>query len=392
MNATRQLWLLAFFRIARSLSAGLIAITFPYYVLRDLSHSAFLLGLVYATATLATGGLALLIGYLGDTHGRKGMLLFGGVLLPVSALLVFFSGRLSVLFIAAILGGFSATGSRAAGSVGGAIQPVQTAAISDLTSLGNRTFVFSAFTFVSGIFGAAGMLASKLFSLRGNFLAACLISLASVLFILPMQLPRREAPKRQRLQSTKVIRQFSTTAAINGLSQGLVLPFLVPFFVIVYRFPRERMAIYGFIAEVLSSIIILASPWIERRVGFVKGIALTRGVGGALLVLMPLIRNLPLALGIYIVTPALRVAAIPAQQTALTAMISTDETGRALGTNQLARLVGSTGAIGFTGYEFSASYLGVPFYLYAALTAISVGLYFRFFGARPELRPTVSDS
>jgi MFS family permease len=283
MDSTRQLRLLALFRIARSLSAGLIAIAFPYYVLRDLGNSAFMLGLLYAAATLATGGLALLLGSLGDIRGRKGMLLFGGVLLPFSALLAFYSGHLTVLFIAAMLGGFSATGSRAAGSVGGAIQPVQAATISDLTSLNNRTFVFSLFTFLSGVFGAAGMLCSKLFSVRSDFLVAFVVSGASVLFVLPMKLPERRAAQGQRLQSAKVIRQFSLIAAINGLSQGLILPFLIPFFVIVYHLPRQRMAVYGFIAELLSSFIIFVSPTLERRFGFVQAIAVTRGVGAVLL-------------------------------------------------------------------------------------------------------------
>jgi hypothetical protein len=314
------------------------------------------------------------------------MLLFGGILLPLGTLLVLYSGHLSVLSLAAMLGGFSATGSRAGGSVGGAIQPVQTATISDLTSLDNRTFVFSLFTFLSGVFGAAGMFFSKLFGVRGDFVAALLIGTASVLFVAPMKLPERRATRGQPLQSTKVIRQFSLTAAINGLSQGLILPFLVPFFVIVYHLPRQHMAVDAFIAELLSSFIILVSPSLERRFGFVKAIALTRGIGGVLLLFMPLIRNLPLALAVYLVTPALRVAAIPAQQTALRAMVQGKETGSALGANQLARLVGSTAAISFTGYEFGAADIGMPFYLYAALTALSLTLYFRFFGARPDLR------
>jgi hypothetical protein len=72
-------------------------------------------------------------------------------------------------------------------------------------------------------------------------------------------------------------------------------------------------------------------------------------------------------------------------------MVHGEETGRALGANQLARLASSTGAISFTGYEFSAAEIGVPFYLYATLTGVSLALYFRFFGARPELRPTAPD-
>ncbi|MGH9710854.1 MAG: MFS transporter, partial [Candidatus Acidiferrales bacterium] len=89
---------------------------------------------------------------------------------------------------------------------------------------------------------------------------------------------------------------------------------------------------------------------------------------------------------IYIITPALRVIAVPAQQTALTAMVRENEIGRALAMNQVARLTASSGAVAFTGYMFDVSDIALPFYAYAAVIGVSLVLYFGFFGARPELR------
>jgi MFS family permease len=378
---------LLFFRLTRTLAAGLISVAFPYYILTELRYSAFTLGILYAAATLATAALALLFGHLADRWGRKGTLVIAGILLPAGALLAFWSGRLAVLFAAAMVGGFSATGARASGGAGGAGQPPQNAAISDLTTIENRTHYFSLFTFLSGLFGAGGMLLAKVLGGRDAFLVAGLISAAGIPFIFPMKLPRPQRDERLRAKSLKVIGKFSLTGAINGFSQGLIIPFLIPFFVIVYHMPRPRMAVYGFIAEVFSSIVMLCAPWIERKVGFVQGVAFTRGIGAALLILLPLIRNLPLALAIYILTPALRIVVVPAQQTALTAMVHAGETGRALGVNQVARLSGSAGAIVFTGYAFAADDIAMPFYAYAAVIAFSLMLYFRLFGAKPELRP-----
>jgi MFS family permease len=387
MDNARQLLLLLLFRLTRTLAAGLIAIAFPYYVLIRFHYSAFTLGLLYAAATIATAAFALLFGYLADVWSRKWTLLFAGIALPTGALLAFSSGRLAVLFAAAILGGFSNTGARASGGAGGAAQPVQTAVIADLTGLGNRTYYFSLFVFLSGLGGAGGMLLTKLTGGRGAFLAAFLVSAAGIVFILPMRLPQHKSGVRPPLKSLKVIGKFSATGAVNGFSQGLIMPFLIPFFVIVYHIPRPRMAVYGFSAEILSSLALLLAPAIERRVGFVQGVAFTRGAGALLLLLLPLTRNLPLALAVYLLTPTLRVVAVPAQQTALTAMVHEDETGRALGMSQVARLSASTGAIVFTGYAFGAEDIAMPFYTYAAVIAFSLMLYFRFFGARPELRP-----
>lgn len=387
MDNSAQLKLLLFFRLTRTLSAGLIAVAFPYYILTECRYSAFTLGMLYTAATIATAGFALLFGYLADVKGRKLTLLIAGLLLPVGAVLAFWSAHLAFLFPAVMLGGFSATGARASGGAGGAAQPVQSAAIADLTNVDNRTRFFSLFTFLSGLFGAGGMLLAKLLGGRDAFLAAALISGAGVLFILPMRLPSHPARSRPRMQSWKVIGKFSITGAVNGFSQGLILPFLIPFFVIVYHIPRPSMAIYGFIAEVFSSTVLLIAPYIERELGFVKGVAITRAAGAALLVLLPLTHDLPLALAIYILTPALRVVAVPAQQTALTAMVHEREMGRALGISQVSRLATSSGAIAFTGYAFSVDDIAMPFYAYAVVIAFSLMLYFQFFGSRPELRP-----
>lgn len=387
MNNATQLRLLLLFRLTRTLAAGLISVAFPYYILTELHYSAFTLGILYAAATVATAVLALLFGYLADVWDRKGTLLLAGILLPLGAILAFWSGHIAVLFAAAMLGGFSATGARASGGAGGAGQPPQNAAISDLTTTGNRTHYFSLFTFLSGLFAAGGMLLARVAGGRDAFLVAAAVSAAGVPFILPMRLPRQKRDDRLRAQSRKVIGKFSITGAVNGFSQGLIIPFLIPFFVIVYHMPRPRMATYGFVAEIISSILLLFSPWIERKIGFVMGVAVSRGIGAVLLILLPLIRNLPLALAVYLLTPALRVVAVPAQQTALTAMVREGETGRALGVSQVARLSGSAGAIVFTGYAFGADDIALPFYAYAAVIAFSLTLYFRFFGARPELRP-----
>ena len=84
-HVSKQLLLLILFRAMRSLSAGIIVLVFPYYVLQSLRYSALDLGLLYTAATLATAAFALLFGFLTDLWGRKGTLVLAGVLLPVGA-------------------------------------------------------------------------------------------------------------------------------------------------------------------------------------------------------------------------------------------------------------------------------------------------------------------
>jgi predicted MFS family arabinose efflux permease len=187
--------------------------------------------------------------------------------------------------------------------------------------------------------------------------------------------------KLRELPSKVAIGKFSVTALLNGLASGLVVPFLIPFFVLVYSLPKSRMAVFGFIAGLMASVAMLAAPALERWLGFVRTVAWTRGIGTVLLLLMPLVRWLPVSMIIYFLTPSLRVVAIPVQQAALVEMVERDERGRALAANQVARLVASSGGIVFTGWMFDAAEIAVPFFVYAGAMFTNIYLYFRFFSA-----------
>ncbi|HET9179779.1 MAG TPA: MFS transporter [Terriglobia bacterium] len=373
-----QLILFILFRMSRSVAAGMITIAFPYLVLTNRHYSPLQLGLLYTSAALATAALGLLFGFLTDIWGRVKTLFLVGLLLPVSSTIVFLSHGLLPLFVATTLGGYSATGSLMEGGVGGAAQPIQTAVITGLTTSDNRTLWFSILTFLSGMFGSLGALLARHGHVRNVFLYATLISGSGLVFIAFIK-PVEVRGNLRRLHSKVVIGKFTITGILNGFTQGLVVPFLIPFFVIVYRVPKSEMAVYAFASGTLASFALLAAPRLERTLGFVKSIAVTRGMGSALLLFLPFWHVYVFAMAVYLVTPALRVMALPVQRTAFTEMVKYDELGRALGINQVARLGASSGGISLTGYLFNVSEIAAPFCLYAVIMAANIYLYFRFF-------------
>ncbi len=356
----------------------MISIAFPYLILTTLHKSPLVLGLLYIAGAIATAGLGLAAGFLTDIWGQKKTLFLVGLLLPLSAGIVFLSTHLWPLALASAIGGYSATGSLTGGGVGGAAQPIQIVALAHLTTSENRTSVLSIFTFMSGAFAALGALSARVFNVHNVFLAAALIAFAGLACVFPIHFQEYRGNPR-RLSSLRVIGKFTVTGALNGFAAGLVMPFLIPFFVIVYHVPESQMSVYGFISGALASSALLFAPRLERLWGFVNLIGITRGVGIILILLLPLVHFFPLALFVYFVTPALRVVAAPVQQSAITGLVNFDEVGRALGLNQIARLTSSSGAIAFTGYMFNISEIGLPFYVYAAIMALNIALYFRFF-------------
>ena len=380
--ATRELFLLILFRVSRSVAAGMVYLAFPYLILTQLHQTPLTLGLLYTAGAVATAALGLLFGVLTDGWGRKPTLITVAALLPLSSALIYFFRGLPILYLGAMLGGYSATGSLMGGGVGGAAAPIQNAVIADLTPANRRTRYYSFFTFVSGFFAAVGTLVGKLFAVRAAFWWATLIAAAGLVLLPAMRLHEARGEIR-RLESKKTIGQFSLTGLLNGFSQGLVNPFLIPFFVIVYHLPKSKMAVYGFAAGGIGAVVLLLAPALDRALGFVRTVAITRGAGAALLLGLPFVHHLWAALGIYLVTPALRVVSIPVQQSALAEMVDASELGRALGVNQVARLAASSGGVAFTGYLFDVADIAAPFVLYAAVMAGNIALYVRFFTA-PE--------
>lgn len=376
---TLSLWMVIFFRVFRSIAAGMIAIDFPYLVLSKLHYGSLFLGAIYTAAIIAGAFLGLAIGYLADVTNRKNALLIVSLMLPLSSGLIYFFHYPEILFLAAILGTYSATGSLAGGGIGGMAAPLQNALLVDLTKPEKRTRFFSIIMFVSGGMAALGSLLAGVVSEEKIFFIATLVGFISVIFLLPIKDPFRPE-KISRMKNKIAIGKFTITGMLNGFAQGLVTPFLVPFFIIVYHLPIKEMSLYAFISGGLGALSLLAAPLLDKKLGFLKSIIWTRGIGAAVTVVLPIFRLLPVSLFIYFIMPALRVVSAPIQQSALTKMVEGDEVGRALGVNQMARMLASSGATSLTGYLFDLSDIPLPFYIYGAVMGVNIVLYQLFFG------------
>jgi len=359
----------------------MINIAFPYYVLTAFHYGALAIGLIYVAATVATAILSLLVGVTADVWGKPGTLISASLLLPVSAIMVYLSGNLWLIVTAAMLGGYSATGSLAGGGIGGVVQPIQSAVLAGLTTNEERTRCFSLFTFVSGMTAALGALFSKLFEVRDIFLIAAIISALGIPFLWRVHVADATG-RLARLNTKNTIGKFTLTGALNGFSQGLVVPFLIPFFILVYHVPKSEMSVFAFASGVLGSFSMLAAPVLERKLGFLNSILVTRGIGLTLFVIFPIIRFLPVAVIIYILAPSLRVAALPIQQSELTKQVDGDVIGRALSVNQVARLAASSAGTGVSGHLLDTSLFELPFFIYGLIMAGNLLLYIKFFSAR----------
>ncbi len=88
-NNNRPIEYLAMTRILRSISAGMIAIVYPYITIKMLHMSIFTLGLIYASAGFSTAVFSLIFGYFADLLGRKNGLYLSSLLLILSFISLF---------------------------------------------------------------------------------------------------------------------------------------------------------------------------------------------------------------------------------------------------------------------------------------------------------------
>ncbi len=387
---------LSVLRVFRSVAAGFINLMFPYFVVVQIYNKTpagyLTLGYIYVAATFASALLGFLMGYAADTLGRKATFLIALAMLPASTALLLVSQALPVVYLAAALGGYSATGSLAGGGVGGVVAPIQSALITDLSSRHDRTFLFGALAFISGIAAAFGALGAGFLGTQDVLLVAT--ALGSISLVLgPLVRDRTEPARGQRLRTAATIGKFSLTGILNGASQGLVTPFLIPFFILIYDVTQETMGVWATVSGIIAAFSLLLAPAIERRLGFLRSIYVTRGGTILLALAFPFIQLVPVSLALYCIFPSLRVMAVPVQQSAMMDMVSQGERGRALGINQGLRLAFSAVGTGFTGYEFASS-IYLPFVVYAAVMGGNLVLYHFFFQGyeSPEMaRPATAD-
>ncbi len=308
-------------------------------------------------------------------------------LLPVACALLLLPPTLPAVAAASVLGGFSATGSLAAGGVGGVAFPLQTAVLADLLPADRRTRWFSLFTFFSSLAAAAGTLAGGAVDLPTVFALALALSLVGVVAAIPVPVRPIVAGRRPSPGSRAVIRRFTVTGVLNGLSQGLLTPFLIPFFVLAFGVARSEMSVYATASSLLGTGAVLLAPWLDARWGFVRSIVGTRLVAAALAIALPF-SPFVLAVALYMALPAFRVAALPAQTNALMGRLPAADRSEGAGTNQAARITAASGGTVFGGFALDDLWVGIPFLGYALALIVNAGLYVRFFGWDGQRIPT----
>jgi MFS family permease len=385
-------------RAARSLGQGATVASFSLY-LQALGFSGTAIGTVLMAGLLFGALLTFIIGPLSDRVSRRALLLGYEVAAGLAALAAILAPNMDVLIVAATVAGFG----RGANGAAGPFSPVEQAWLAREVAGEQRRRAFSinaTLAFLGMAAGAAlvalpaalGFGFHDLTSYRALFAlplagsVVALILIARTRVSAPAQQPHPEPSKARARDAhitrteNRLLRRLAAVSAVNGLAIGIVNPLIAYWF--LRRFSQGPAAIGPALAVsfVLASVGSVLGGGLSRRLGAVRSVVWMRVVGLGLLVAIPFSPTFLIAAGLYALRSACNRGTAAARQVVAAGLTRAERRGLAASVQSLsAQLPRAAGPV-LGGWLIHRGELVAPFLLTAAMQALYLFLYRRFFG------------
>ncbi|MGC9104978.1 MAG: MFS transporter [Thermoprotei archaeon] len=221
------------------------------------------------------------------------------------------------------------------GGIGAVAAPLFTSIISRKVRREELNRVMSAFTAISSYAGSAGTLLTGL-NYSTLFLLGILLSLVSTVIVIPVKegvsgpkvtngTTREEVPeKRQRTY----MRVFAVSKALNGVSQGLVVPFMPVVFKEYFGLSNAEIGRMYFVVGILTAtLMLLLSSRLSEAMGVGRFIFVSRTVSALSGLLIPLVKEETIAIALFVAFMSFRVLPLPSQQALIVAVRGKGEGG-----------------------------------------------------------------
>ena len=133
-------------------------------------------------------------------------------------------------------------------------------------------------------------------------------------------------------------------------------------------------------ANILAGASSLSASWIASKIGLVKTMVFTHIPSNVLLMLVPLMPNLPLAITVLLLRFSISQMDVPTRQSYVMAVVEPDERSAAAGITGVARTVGASLSPVFAGPLLaSAALASIPFFISGSLKIVYDLLLYRSF-------------
>jgi predicted MFS family arabinose efflux permease len=198
--------------------------------------------------------------------------------------------------------------------------------------------------------------------------------------------PQPASAFRTRLglhRSRGVVLRLSALFSIDAFAGGFVLQSILAYWFHV-RF-NVQPAILGSIffgANILAGLSALSAAWVASKIGLIRTMVFTHIPSNILLILVPLMPNLPLAIAVLLLRFSISQMDVPTRQSYTMAVVAPDERSAAAGITGIARTTGASLSPVFTGPLLAnAALMNVPFFLSGGLKIVYDLMLYRNFKA-----------
>ena len=390
-------------RIARMFGYGFLSVVLVLY-LTQAGLSETQIGLLLTLTLIGDTIISLWITTHADRIGRRRMLIAGAFLMIFAGVLFALTRNFIFLLIAATIGVISPSGYEV-----GPFLSIEQSALSQILPDEKRTHVFAWYNLVGsfatalGALGGGGLVqalqdtgVSPLGSYRVIVIGYAVIgAILGGLFTrlspgVEIQAggdpPQPITTLKTRLglhRSRGVVLKLSALFSIDAFAGGFVLQSILAYWFHL-RF-NVQPAILGSIffgANILAGLSALSAAWVASKIGLIRTMVFTHIPSNILLILVPLMPNLPLAIAVLLLRFSISQMDVPTRQSYTMAVVAPDERSAAAGITGIARTTGASLSPVLTGPLLAnAALMNVPFFLSGGLKIIYDLLLYRSFKA-----------
>ena len=403
-------------RAGRMFAYGSLAVVLVLY-LAAVGLSDPQIGLVLSLTLAGDTVISLWLTTNADRLGRR-RVLTAGALLMIGAGLVFAITREPILLLAAAtIGVISPSGNEV-----GPFLAVEQAALSQSIPATRRTHVFAWYNLVGSVATAVGALTAG-FVAQGlqaggigalDSYRAIVVGYAAIGLLLVLGFRRLSpsievettaigaaetggvaglAPIRARLglrRSRGIVLRLSALFSLDAFGGGLVTQALMAYwFHLRWGVEPAVLGSIFFGANILAAISALSASRLAARFGLINTMVFTHLPSNVLLIMVPLMPNLPLAIVVLLARFSISQMDVPTRQSYTMAVVDPDERSAAAGVTGIARTTGAAiSPLIAAPLVGTAALAAVPFFLAGGLKIAYDLILYRLFKARPTPEET----
>jgi len=384
-------------RTMRMFGYGFLAVVLVLY-LAAAGLEPLAIGAVLTLTLVGDTVISLWLTTHADRIGRRLVLIVGSLLVVVAGVVFAATDWLPLLILAGIVGVISPTGNEV-----GPFLAVEQAALTEVVPGRRRTATFAWYNLVGYVATATGALGAGLLgqalisggyaevdAYRAVVIGYALIGLSMATVAarlgsgIEVDVPPADDGVARRLglgRSRSVVLRLSALFSIDAFAGGFIPQSLMAYwFSLRFGVSPAGLGAIFFAANLLAAVSSLSAARIAARIGLIETMVFTHLPSNLLLILVPLMPNLPLAVAVLLLRFSLSQMDVPTRQSYVMAVVQPDERSAAAGVTGIARTVGASISPSVSSVLVAgASTAAIPFFLAGGLKIVYDLLVYRDF-------------